>query len=73
MNNFQHFITPEQAYELQQKHGGGRSLKSFKKAANRTGLCEACETEQIWRYGGTGMCFSCTTGEADASDDYELL
>lgn len=36
-------------------------------------LCEACETENAWKYAETGLCFSCTTGESDASDDYELV
>ena len=32
-----------------------------------------CQCDQpIWALGGTEMCFSCTTGEADASDDYEF-
>ncbi len=33
--------------------------------------CEVCDAP-IWAFGGCGMCFSCTVGEADASDDYEL-
>lgn len=72
MNNFQHFLTPEQAYDLEKKHDGSRTLEELKQAAKRTGLCSACNTEEIWRYGETGLCFSCTTGEADASEDYEL-
>jgi hypothetical protein len=39
--------------------------------AKATGTCETCGLP-IWRYAGMGMCFPCTTGEADASDDYEL-
>lgn len=39
-------------------------------------LCDVCETEPIWASAdaivGTGMCFHCTTGEADNSDDYEF-
>lgn len=34
--------------------------------------CENCD-EPEWLYGDTGMCFSCTTGESDASNDYELI
>ena len=36
-------------------------------------LCSVCKTEKAWKYGGCGMCFSCTSGEADASKDFELL
>lgn len=39
-------------------------------------LCMACEMQSIWAFGtamtGSAMCFSCTTGEADHSEDYEL-
>lgn len=33
--------------------------------------CLVCD-QPVWAHGGCGMCFSCTTGEADASDDYEF-
>ena len=36
-------------------------------------ICEVCEAMPAWKYVETGMCFTCTTGESDASDDYELL
>jgi len=67
MNNYAGFITPEQA----QAKGDSRSLAELRRLANTNGECEVCG-EPIWKYGGCGLCFSCTTGEADASDDYEL-
>ena len=67
MNNFIHFITPEEAVKL----GDERTLKELKRAAKSKGRCECCG-EKAWKYAGTGLCFSCTTGESDASEDYEL-
>jgi hypothetical protein len=68
MNNFHSYITPEKAVEL----GDERSLKELKALAKSHGRCEVCRQEQAWKYVGTEMCFSCTTGESDASEDYEL-
>ena len=68
MNNFGKYITPEEA-----KAGGdSRSLKTLRRlAAKPVRICCNCD-EEVWRYGGTDLCFSCTTGEADASEDFEL-
>ena len=33
--------------------------------------CLNCQNDE-WILGGCDMCFTCTTGEADASDDYEI-
>ena len=69
MNNFGRYITPEQA----KASGDTRSLKELRKLARRSvRTCCNCD-EEVWRYGGTDMCFSCTTGEADASGDFELI
>jgi hypothetical protein len=68
MNNFAEYITPERAKE----NGDSRSLAALKAlAARKDRICENCD-EMAWRLGGVGLCFSCTTGEADASEDYEL-
>ena len=67
MNNYARYITPEQA----QANGDSRTLKELRRLARSNEKCEVCG-EPAWRYGGCGLCFSCTTGEADASDDYEL-
>lgn len=68
MNNFGSYITPEEA-----KAGGDtRSLKEIRALLKTRGeTCMVCD-EDVWMYGGAGMCFSCTTGESDASEDSEL-
>ena len=74
MNNFKHWITPEQAYEFDVKNGQkGTSIKMYENRLNDDSLCSVCETEPVWKYAGLGMCFSCTTGESDASEDFELI
>ena len=65
--DFAEFITPEKAYEFEHT----RSLGELKKLAADNGTCENCDNH-VWRYGGCGLCFPCTTGESDASDDYEI-
>ncbi len=70
MNNFGAYITPKQAKE---EYGDSRSLKELTALANRKDrTCCNCDEKQ-WKYAGCGMCFSCTTGEADASEDMELI
>jgi len=73
MNNFAKYITPEQAKKLHDKLNPHdiRSLSYWKKKSKDKRWCQ-CGQERVWKFGGTGLCFSCTTGEADASDDYEL-
>ena len=66
-NNFYGFITPEQAKE----QGDTRTLKELRRAAKSRGKCQC--GQPIWRYGGCGLCFTCTTGESDASEDYEFV
>jgi hypothetical protein len=69
MNNFKHFITPEQARE----QGDTRDMALLKSlATGRANKCCNCDEDE-WRFAGLGMCFSCVTGESDASDDYELI
>lgn len=41
------------------------------KIASNFGTCDC--GNPVWRYGRTGMCFPCTTGESDASEDYEII
>lgn len=71
MNNFI-LITPS---ELKRKHPETeQSVEELREIANQPDAeCENCH-EKVWKYGQTGfLCFSCTTGEADASNDYELI
>jgi len=71
MNNFT-LITPEEYVKIP-----GNERKSLeaaqKKAARPPRMCSVCEVEHEWKLGGTGLCFTCSTGENDASDDYELV
>ena len=69
MNNFESFITPKQAVE----QGDTRSLEVLEALAKgKPVTCTNCD-EKVWKFAGLGMCFSCVTGESDASDDYELI
>lgn len=67
MNNFI-FITPEDYFKID-KH---LSLAELRRRARSKGGCEVCG-QPVWKLAGTGLCFTCTTGEADASNDYELF
>lgn len=68
------YITPEEAVELCHKNDP-RTLKDLREVAKSDTRCDVCD-RPIWRFGHgdkTGLCFTCTTGEADDNDDYELL
>jgi hypothetical protein len=62
------YITPEEAVKL----GDTRTLKELKAAqrVSKKAKCIVCN-EPVWRYGVGDMCFPCTTGGSDASEDYE--
>ena len=47
-----------------------KSVEYWQSIAEKDGVCFC--GQPIWRYGRAGMCFPCTTGESDASDDYEV-
>jgi hypothetical protein len=66
--DFGKYITPEQAIA----RGDTRPLNELRRLARSKGDCIVCG-EPIWRYAGCYMCFPCTTGEADASEDCELV
>ena len=63
------FITPEQAAELTTPR---KSVEHWRRVASRNGRCSVCG-QPWWKFAQTGLCFTCTTGESDASDDYELV
>jgi len=65
------YITPEEAAR-KEIISGKTHVKYYQKLANKKGVCSNCDSP-IWKLADTGMCFSCTTGEADPSDDYELI
>jgi hypothetical protein len=66
---FGEVITPERAHELNPQF----SVTEYVLRAMRSRTCEGCGHHPEWRYVGLGLCFSCVTGETDASDDYELI
>ena len=72
MTIFGEYITPEEAKKL----GDERSLSELKELLTiKDEECVNC-SNKIWLFGHgaeTGLCFTCTTGEADASEDYELI
>jgi len=65
------YITPS---EFIKKHPETElDLDELKKRANKPNrVCCNCSMP-VWKYGALDMCFTCVTGESDASDDYELL
>lgn len=70
MNNF-NFITVEDFIKAHPDEAKNRDhLNQISK--QRNSRCQ-CGQENVWRYGEADLCFTCTTGEADASDDYELI
>ena len=72
---FAKYLTPEEAKELDGNTKGGRKepLEYYKELSKNSSLCEVCKANPVWKFVDTGMCFACTTGETDASDDYELI
>lgn len=71
---FAELISPEKAKRLHDEVNPKQKLpiQYWTKRAHINRLCEICHAEPVWRFGGTDMCFTCVTGEADPSDDYEL-
>lgn len=73
--DFAGYKSPQQAFDGYKEVNGGVplfSLKQLKTMAANDSLCFVCESMPVWRMAGLGMCFTCTTGESDASNDYEL-
>lgn len=68
MNNFGAYRPAEEIKAA----GDSRSLAELQALARtKARQCEVCD-ELEWKLGGCGLCFSCTTGEADASEDMEI-
>lgn len=69
MNNFHDYRSAEELF----KPGHGRTLDELRALAARPARqCVNCD-ELEWKYGSRcGLCFSCTTGESDASKDFEV-
>jgi hypothetical protein len=66
-------ICIQSTLDSEAKDKDNTTLAEWKRRASIRGKCIVCKEEDKWRYADTDMCFSCTTGEADASGDYELL
>lgn len=62
------YVTPEQMFEADPQ----RTLQEYQELAKNDGICEVCDGP-VWKLADTGLCFPCTTGETDASEDYELI
>ena len=63
------FISPEEAARLNIDNTSG-GVDHYKALAANESTCDC--GQPVWKLADTGLCFSCTTGESDASDDYEL-
>ncbi len=70
MNNFGSYLTPDQAIERYEGITRGEFLRRARAPAL---MCEACGKHETWRIVSNGMCFTCTTGRQDASQDHDLL
>jgi hypothetical protein len=68
MIHFAQLITPRRALAL----GDSRSLAELMALSRTTTVCSRCCIEPAWRLHGSGLCFLCTTGKTDTSEDYEL-
>lgn len=73
MNNFCLYLTVDE-YIAKCKQSGTphQPRKKLVKQSRDNLTCSVCGMENAWKLAGTGLCFSCTTGESDASCDYEL-
>jgi len=72
MNNCGNYLSPAQAKDFGDAHGDAHELEYWRDiAGKRIGTCANCG-EPEWRYGQCGLCFTCTTGQADASEDSEI-
>ena len=65
---FCEYLTPEEAFKLDPD----TPLEEWQRRARNRKKCEVCG-QPVWRFADTDLCFTCTTGEADASEDYELV
>lgn len=70
IHQFGEYLTPKQAYDKEIIEGV--SLKELEERSEDNSSCGVCGSP-VWKLVATGMCFTCTTGSADASEDYELM
>lgn len=68
------YITPEDLVTRYPEILKTTSLKKLEKLANQKDrICLNCLQANVWKFGECNMCFSCVTGETDASQDFELI
>ena len=68
MNNFAEWIT---TFERAQEIDETITERDFNRMVRYNESCQVCG-QHAWRYVEIGLCFTCTTGESDASGDYEI-
>lgn len=70
MTTFAAFLSPEEAI-TRKICTPALSLLELLAMAHNNESCNNCG-EHVWRLANCGLCFSCTTGQLNASDDYEV-
>lgn len=72
------YITPGEMFALQKTFKNGErkltlaQLIKMAKRADNGRKCDVCGQLNVWEFGECEMCFPCTTGETDPSDDFEM-
>lgn len=66
--SFYKYVTPKEYFALCKS---SHTLKELEKMSRKDGTCIVCENDR-WKLADTDLCFQCTTGEHDESEDYEL-
>lgn len=69
---FAELITPNTLVKRYPDQLRRHSLHEWNRLANQPDRICQCGQFYIWKFGECGLCFTCTTGEADAFEDYEL-
>lgn len=75
MNNFGTYMTPAEYWRWIERDGivsPFATLDEVRAQARSDERCSVCGFP-AWKLADTGLCFTCTTGEADASADMELV
>lgn len=69
MREYKKFLTVDEALSLRIRTDVGR--EQLEQLAKDERPCMSCGLH-VWRFAGCELCFTCTTGESDPSDDYEI-
>ncbi len=67
------YVTPGEYLALITERGREApfTLAQLEEQARREETCDC--GQPAWKLTGIGLCFACTTGETDTSNDYELI